>query len=178
MFDFGLSPYASISSSFQPTIGVDSPATRCSRRAARSTKIGIKYQPDNGNVSATAAAYKIIQQNALTPDPAHPGFNLQSGQVTVQGLEFDVTASLARGLNLIGSYTYTDAKITQSNGADLGSQVATVPQHVASLWSDYRSRRGGSAASVSAPASATSATPTAMHPTPCSFRATGCSTRC
>ena len=142
VFDFGLSPYASISSSFQPTIGVDFSGNPLQPTRGTQYEIGIKYQPDNGNVSATAAAYKIIQQNALTADPAHPGFNLQSGEVTVQGLEFDVTASLAQGLNLIGSYTYTDAKITQSNGADLGSQVATVPHTSASLWSDYTVQEG------------------------------------
>ena len=97
VFDFGLSPYASISSSFQPTIGVDFSGNPLQPTRGTQYEIGIKYQPDNGNVSATAAAYKIIQQNALTADPAHPGFNLQSGEVTVQGLEFDVTASLARG---------------------------------------------------------------------------------
>ena len=142
VFDFGLSPYASISSSFQPTIGVDFSGNPLQPTRGTQYEIGIKYQPENGNVSASAAAYKVIQTNALTADPAHPGFNLQNGEVTVQGLEFDVTASLARGLNLIGSYSFTDAKITQSNGADLGSQVATMPQHLASLWSDYTIQEG------------------------------------
>jgi iron complex outermembrane receptor protein len=142
VFDFGLSPYVSFASSFQPTIGVDFSGNPLQPSRGKQYEVGIKYQPDNGEVSANLAAYKLIQTNALTADPNHPGFNLQSGEVTVQGIEADVTAHPVKGLNVTGSYTFTDAKITQSTGADLGSQVATQPQHMASLWGDYTIQEG------------------------------------
>jgi iron complex outermembrane receptor protein len=142
VFDFGLSPYVSFASSFQPTIGTDFSGNPLQPSRGKQYEVGIKYQPDNGEVSANLAAYKLTQTTALTADPNHPGFSLQSGEVTVQGIEADVTAHPVKGLNVTGSYTFTDAKITQSTGADLGSQVATQPQHMASLWGDYTIQEG------------------------------------
>jgi len=142
VFDFGLSPYVSFASSFQPTVGTDFSGNAFKPTQGKQYEVGLKYQPEHGSFSANLALYKLIQQNALSTDAAHLGFSVQSGEVTVQGVEVDATANLAKGLNLVGSYSFTDAKITQSTGTDLGSQVATVPQHQASLWSDYTVQDG------------------------------------
>ena len=136
VFDFGLSPYISYSSSFQPTLGTGFGGTFFQPTTGRQYEIGIKYEPKDINLALNAAAYKLIQQNALTPDPAHPGFNVQTGEITVQGIELGATLSLAKGFNLVGAYTYTNAIVTQSTGVDLNKEVVTVPQHQASLWAD------------------------------------------
>jgi iron complex outermembrane receptor protein len=67
---------------------------------------------------------------------------VQTGEVTVQGIELDATAKLAPGFNIVGSYAYTDAKVTQSTGDDLGMQVPTIPQHRGSLWSNFVVQEG------------------------------------
>lgn len=137
VFDFGLSPYVAYSNSFQPTIGTTFNGTAFQPTRGYQYEAGIKYQPTGTNISTSVAAYKLVQDNALTVDPLHPGFNVQVGQVTVNGVEFEFTASLARGMNITGSYTYTDAKVTQSSGTDVGNQVITVPLHQGGLWSDF-----------------------------------------
>jgi len=142
VFDFGLSPYVSYANSFLPTLGTNFNGQPFLPSTSYQYEVGVKYQPPGTNLSATAAAYKLVQQNTLTVDPQHPTFSVQTGQVTVQGLEFGFTASLARGMNIIGAYTYTDAKITQSNGTDVGNQVAVVPPHQGSLWSDFTVQEG------------------------------------
>lgn len=136
VFDFGLSPYVSYSTSFQPTIGTTFDGTPFQPTRGQQYEVGLKYQPSDSGLSASLAAYRLTQQNALTIDPAHPGFSVQSGEVTAQGIEFDVAATLPRGVNIVGSYSYTDARVTQSNGADLGKQLTSVPQHQGSLWSN------------------------------------------
>ncbi len=142
VFDFGLSPYVSYANSFQPTIGTTFSGTPFQPTKGYQYEIGVKYQPPETNISTSLAAYKLVQQNALTVDTAHPGFSVQTGEVTVQGVEFEFTASLARGMNIIGSYTYTDAKVTQSNGTDLGNQIITVPLNQVALWSDFTIQEG------------------------------------
>jgi len=142
VFDFGLSPYVSIASSFQPTIGTDYAGNPFQPTRGTQYEVGVKFQPKEPNLSASLAAYKVVQQNALTTDPLHLGYSVQAGQITSQGIEFDVEASLPQGFNIVGSYTYTDAKITQSNGTDLGSQVATVPQNQGALWVDRTLQTG------------------------------------
>jgi iron complex outermembrane receptor protein len=142
VFDFGLSPYVSYANSFQPTIGTTFGGTAFQPTTGYQYEAGVKYQPAGTNISTSLAAYQMVQQNALTPDPVHPGFNVQTGQITVKGIEFEFTASLARGMNIIGSYTYTDAKVTQSTSTDLGNQVITVPLHQGGLWSDFTIQEG------------------------------------
>jgi iron complex outermembrane receptor protein len=39
-----------------------------------------------------------------------------------------------RGWDWTAAYTYTDARISRSTGADLGKRVGSIPKHNASLW--------------------------------------------
>ena len=142
VFDFGLSPYVSYATSFQPTLGTTFGGTPFQPARGQQYEVGLKYLPEDGNISATLAAYRLKQTNALTPDPVNPGFSVQTGEVTVQGIELDATATLAPGFNIVGSYAYTDAKVTQSTSDDLGMQVPTIPQHRGSLWSNFVVQEG------------------------------------
>ena len=45
-------------------------------------------------------------------------------------------------MSLIASYSYTDAEVTKSNGADLGKSPVQVPDHAASLWTHYAPQSG------------------------------------
>jgi len=137
LFDSGLAPYVAWSKSFQPTLGVGFSGDPFEPTHGEQIEAGLKYQPADSRLSMNAAVFDLKQQNAITSDPAHPTFSVQTGAVRSRGLELDATANLSKGLNLIASYTYTDAVVTASNGADLGKQVITVPHHQAALWLDY-----------------------------------------
>jgi iron complex outermembrane receptor protein len=45
--------------------------------------------------------------------------------------------SLARGLDLVSSYTYTDIKVTKSDDVDLGKRPIIILKHMASSWVNY-----------------------------------------
>jgi len=142
VFDSGIAPYAAYARSFQPTIGTSFDGTPFQSTTGSQYEVGVKYQPAASVVSMSAAAYTLTQNNALTVDAAHPQFQTQAGQVRSRGFEVEAHAELAEGLKMIAQYTYTDAKVTQSNGTDLGKRVIVVPRNQASVWADYTVPRG------------------------------------
>jgi iron complex outermembrane receptor protein len=152
LFDNGVAPYFSYTTSFAPTAGLDFSGNPFTPTTGQQYEIGIKYRPTSFNGFFTAAAYNLTQQNVLTTDPLHPGFSVQTGEVRVRGVELEARTSLTDNIDLIGSYTYTDAQTTKSNAvtaniwgtpiAQQGQPVNGVPQQMASLWSTYKFTTG------------------------------------
>jgi iron complex outermembrane receptor protein len=102
----------------------------------------VKTEFLEGRLAATLAAYQITKTNVITTDPNIPGFSIQVGEQRNRGLEFDLVGKVAPGLNLIATYAYTNAKITENNDGNVGNQPANVPQHTASLWATYEIQKG------------------------------------
>jgi len=88
------------------------------------------------------SVYDLTQQNVLTTDPAHTGFSTQTGEINARGFEFEGKLSLSDRLDLIGTYGYSNPKVTSSNSTDLGKIPVNVPRHIASAWGDYTIRDG------------------------------------
>lgn len=139
LFENGLAPYLSYSTSFLPTTGTDFSGNPFKPTTGRQYEGGIKYQPSGTKTLITAAVFDIVQQNVLTADTAtgHSGYNVQTGEVRSRGFEAQATTTLTEGLNLIASYSQQKVEVTQSNNADLGKVPVLIPQRTASLWADY-----------------------------------------
>ena len=144
LFDNGISPYISYSTSFQPLVGFSraGPQGVFKPTTGEGKEIGIKFQPPGTKALFTIAAFDIKQQNVLTADPVDPRFSVQTGEVTARGIEFDAKASLSNEIDVVGGYTYMEPKVTSSNSGDLGKDVVNVPRHYASLWGFYTFRSG------------------------------------
>lgn len=153
LFDIGVAPYVNFSQSFQPTPGTSFYQMPFQPRRGTQYEAGIKYQPTSFSGLFTAAVFQMNEQNRLTPDLLHtcavmnnaPGcgnFSVQVGEVRTQGIELEAKASPLPGLNLIASYTYLDARITQSNSGDVGQRLPLVPTSMASGWFDYTFTQG------------------------------------
>ncbi|MDQ7246893.1 TonB-dependent siderophore receptor [Dongia sedimenti] len=140
----GLAPYFSYATSFDPAIGTTFDGAPFKPTTSQQYEVGVKFQPEGYNSFITVSAFDLTQQNVLTtdPDPTHPGESVQTGETRTRGIEFEAVASLDMGLDLIGSYTYLDAKITKSEDGDEGFRVKSIPHHQASLWADYTLRSG------------------------------------
>ena len=54
----------------------------------------------------------------------------------IRGAELEVITRVTPDLDLIGAYTYLDARV--ESGDNAGKRVETVPEHQASLWAKYR----------------------------------------
>lgn len=160
LFDNGIAPYVSYSEAFEPIVNgrIFDPAFGTTGRipdpiTSRQYEAGIKVQPPGTDILLTAAAFDIKQANRLTPDPANRGFSLQTGEVGVQGVEFEARASLAEGLNLIGGFSLLDIRNTGGAGTTvsaltnqevplLGRRPVQVPDTTASLFLDYTFQSG------------------------------------
>jgi iron complex outermembrane recepter protein len=67
-FDNGIAPYIQYTESFQPQSGVTFGGGSFTPTTGQQEEAGIKYQP-NAKSLYTLAAYNLLQQNVLTPDP-------------------------------------------------------------------------------------------------------------
>ncbi len=147
LFDNGIAPYASYSTSFEPTAGADAAGAAFKPTTAQQFEAGVRYQPSGADSYIGISAYQLTQKNVLTQDPSPPDTNpwaqVQTGKVRVRGIELEGKANLAAGLDLIASYAYQNSEIIKTNyAAQLGNRFQLTPVHQAALWVDYTFRTG------------------------------------
>ena len=144
VFDNGLAPYVSYSTSFQPangfslvnSEGIMKPTT------GEGFEAGIKYQPTGTRLLMTAAYFDITQQNVDRPT-VNPFVSIQTGEVNVEGVEFEIKASINDNLDIVGGVGHLKAKITDDPVATIvGNDFPSVAEDTASLWAMYTWREG------------------------------------
>jgi iron complex outermembrane receptor protein len=139
-FDSGVAPYIQYTESFQPTVGTDFFGNPFKPTTGTQQEIGIKYQP-NPDSLYTVAAYDLVQQNVLTPDPnaAHgPTARVQTGEIRSRGVELEGKTVINRDLTVLAAYTYMDNVVTKTNTpSQLGKHPTGFPMNSASAWVDY-----------------------------------------
>jgi iron complex outermembrane receptor protein len=139
LFDNGLAPYASYSTSFEPVLGTDYGGGAFRPTKTRQTEVGIKYQPFGKDSYVALSGFDITQENVSTADPLHPFYNVQTGEVRSRGIEVEARAALTDNLDLIGAYTYLDTVVQKdTDSGNVGKRFVAVPEQLASLWTNYR----------------------------------------
>lgn len=114
---------------------------------ATTTEVGTKVDLLGGKLSATAALFHIVKENARIanagPDSATMP-TILAGEQRVQGFEAGLTGKLTDQWQVFAGYTYQDAKIVSvpatASAADLysvGKQLPNTPQHAFSFWTTY-----------------------------------------
>ena len=147
--DDAVSLYGSYSKSFDQTnlSSRSFDGTPFSPQIGEQYEIGAKASLLGGKVVTSATIFELRQQNILTPDPAHSGFSVSTGEVLSHGLEYDIAGEVTDHVSLIGSYTYNPTRVTKDNttGASntVGKQFIAVPTQSASLWVKYDTSPGG-----------------------------------
>lgn len=99
---------------------------------------GLKFDLDK-RLSGTLAIYDIEKQNVLVSQlNATTGLNVYTaaGKARSRGLEIDVTGRLSDHWSMIGSYGYTDARVTE-DPTYAGKQLQNVAMNTASLFLVY-----------------------------------------
>lgn len=155
LFDNGFAPYASYSTSFEPsvTVGTDYTGTAFKPTTGEQYEAGIKYQPVGMNGFFMLSYFDITQANVLTPDSINPtnprcspqanACQTQLGEVRSKGIELSGKITLQPGLDFIAAYSHTDIKTTKSNTATLvGKSPVGAAADTASLWIDYTFQNG------------------------------------
>jgi len=137
-----ISLYASYSRSFTPNTGTTVDDDPLEPEEGEGFEVGVKAELLEGRLSATLAYFDITKQNVASEDPDDPFFFVATGEQQSQGIELDVVGEILPGWNLIASYAYIDAEVTEDNVIEVGNRLPNAPKHSASLWTTYEIQKG------------------------------------
>jgi iron complex outermembrane receptor protein len=101
--------------SYRPNTGTDATGRAFAPERGRAAELGAKWDSADHGQGATLALYDIRKHNALTSDPAQPGFSVAAGEVRSRGMDFDFTGALSRSWRANASLSYIDADIVRDN---------------------------------------------------------------
>jgi iron complex outermembrane receptor protein len=137
-FDNGIAPYASYSTSFEPTVGVDVSGKPFDPTEATQWELGVKYEPTSVDALFTASLFHIRQENVLVASSV-VGFNTQEGETLSRGVEFEARGQATENLELIGALTLLDTEVSKSTvAANVGKRPQAAPLFYGSAWANYR----------------------------------------
>ena len=137
-FDFGLAPYVSYSTSFQPQIGTDVNGRAFRPETGNQIEGGVKFEPPGAGYFLTLAGFDIERQGVLVPNPAAIFFSTQAGTVRSTGFEAQLNMNLAEGLNAVAAFTSYDLVTTKdADPARIGRTPVNIPETFTSLFLDY-----------------------------------------
>jgi iron complex outermembrane recepter protein len=136
-FDFGLTPYVSYATSFNPTIATNVANELLESEHGRQLEVGIKYEPTFVDGLITASLFNIDRENYAVDDPAAFGRSLAIGDVNMFGFEIEGEVTVEQ-VTLFAALTYLDAEITDSaTPALIGNTPVQIPELTASLGVEY-----------------------------------------
>lgn len=136
-----ISLYASYSRSFQQEVGRSFDNSIFSPQRGTQYEVGAKADI-NDRLSATLAFYDLTRSNVLTTDPNNPQFEIQTGEQSSRGIEFNIAGEILPGWNITAGYAYNDARITEDNTFVEGNRLNNAPANAVSLWTTYRISKG------------------------------------
>jgi len=138
LFDNGVAPYISYSESFSPIIGLNADTQQSYKPLeGEQWELGVKYQPPGSNTLLTAAVFDLREQNRQIFGVTPRG-DRQAGETQVKGVELEGLVEVTPEWNLIATYTYLDSEVVEGEEGEQGNRIASVPEHMASLWSQHR----------------------------------------
>lgn len=137
-----IAPYVSYATSFSPQFGTNFYGDAFKPTEGKQVEAGIKFQPADRQALLTASVFHLVQQNALTRDPANINNSLQTGETRSRGIELEASARLFRRLELIAAYTWQDVEVTRSNDGNEGRRPVGIPDQMASVWGKYSFTNG------------------------------------
>lgn len=136
--------YGNSSESFNPQGSWQATAagTPVKPETGENIEAGVKTSGADGRLTATVAVYQLTRKNVATADPLDPTYFTVTGEQRSRGFEFDGRFAPTRGWEVVASYSYTDAVITDDNTLPVGDRTQNVPRHSVNLWTKYTIQRG------------------------------------
>ncbi|MEC5342241.1 TonB-dependent siderophore receptor [Brenneria populi] len=126
--------YASYSESFKPNSSIATQIGALPPEIGKSYEVGAKLDLPN-RITANVALFDIQKRNVMVSELDSNGDSVTrtAGKVRSQGVELDLAGKLTDSLSLIGSYAYTDARVT-ADPENNGNEMANAARHTASLF--------------------------------------------
>jgi len=102
--------------------------------SSQQVEMGIKIQPEIGQWLVSLAVFDIRKTNALTPDPAHSNYSIQTGEQQSHGIESAIQGRLAPGWHILAQSTWLDAHVARDNRYQIGNRLPYAPGTSSSGW--------------------------------------------
>lgn len=124
--DFGLSPYVSYATSFEPQSATLATGGLAKPSMGKQIEAGVKFQPNGSQIFITAAWFHIEQTNVVSTNPITL-LASQSGKIRSEGFEIEAKAPLAYGFNVDVAYSHqrvrnlSDDDVRNIGGGLIGS---------------------------------------------------------
>lgn len=137
-FNESFSMYGLYDNSFLPQAGVAFDGTPLKPLHGRNMEVGIKKDWNRGAWNTTFSVYQI-RRNRIILNDAVSNQLYQTGETESKGVEFDLRGRIAKGLNMITNYAYTDSKITKDdkNPDMVGIPTPNRVKHIHNTWINY-----------------------------------------
>jgi len=110
---------------------------------------GVKYDFGDGRYSGQVTMFDIRYTNArqsfnATDEFGTYSYELQVGETGSKGAEFRLSANVTKNWQVVGGYTYVDAKVTKNpaNATIIGRTLPRSPTHTATVNTSFRFTRG------------------------------------
>ena len=130
--------FANYSQSFAPNLGQDANGNFLEPEKAQGYELGIKAELTQ-KLFATLSYFNITKQNVATPlSPLDPFVSVATGKQQSQGIELDISGEIAPNWNLIASYAYTNARVTEDNDIPVGNRLPGSPYNTFGIWTTYQ----------------------------------------
>ncbi len=149
MTKYGIAPYISYATSFEPVLGTDSVTGQAFKPSSGDqVEGGVKFDarslPPGVKLFATVAVFDLHQNNIVSTTPSiTPVFGTQTGRVEVYGAELEFVARFYDRLSINGAYSYNHSRVVASSTpAEVGNPLPTTPENKASLFGDYTLSKG------------------------------------
>ncbi|MFO0774696.1 MAG: TonB-dependent siderophore receptor [Nitrospiraceae bacterium] len=141
---YDLTPWLSVYGNYVMSFGSNNGVTTTGNQplppqTGKQREVGLKGDFFDRRLLATLAFYRLTRNNLSTPDlsSADPLARILVGQQRSRGIELDMTGRVTKAISLIGSYAYTDTRVTNDNSGLLDNRLPSVPLHSGSLWAKY-----------------------------------------
>jgi iron complex outermembrane receptor protein len=108
-------------------------------------EFGAKTEWLSKRLVINTSVYKIEQKNTLynAGSTTQPDSMRQVGEETAKGFEIEATGNILPNWNIMASYSYNHAAITESPVAkEVGRQKPNAPKHQGNIWTKYVISKG------------------------------------
>ncbi|MEM8677585.1 MAG: TonB-dependent siderophore receptor [Cyanobacteria bacterium P01_G01_bin.67] len=137
-----VSLFGSYSQSFSPNSETTADFEPLDPEESEGFEFGIKGEILSGKLLATLGYFNITKKNVATPDPNDIFSSIAAGEQKSQGIELDIIGEIMSGWNIVASYAYIDAEVSEDNEIEVGNRLFNTPENSASLWSTYEIQQG------------------------------------
>jgi len=124
--------------SYLPQAGIAVDGSSLKPLKGTNYEIGMKRDWMEGRWNTSMSLYHIERNRLITTDPVS-NLIYQTGASVSKGIEFDVKGQLAKGLNAVINYAYTDSKISADdrNSENVGLATPNRVKHIHNTWLNY-----------------------------------------